>query len=124
MDRVVNSCLLCQVTDKKKPAPAPVISNPLPEQIWHTLSIDFRGPNHTNEYLMVVTDEHSRYVVVEPLRSISAAVVIPRLDAIFSAFGVPNVVKSDNGPPFNGQAFSEFCKHFGVQFKPITPYTT
>ena len=88
MDRVVSSCLLCQATDIKKPAPAPVISNPLPEQVWHTLSIDFHGPIHTNEYFMVVADEHSRYVIVKPLRSISAAVVIPRLDAIFSAFGV------------------------------------
>ncbi|XP_044170840.1 uncharacterized protein K02A2.6-like, partial [Acropora millepora] len=36
------------------------------------------------------------------LSSTLASAVIPKLDQLFSTFGAPRVVKSDNGPPFNG----------------------
>jgi hypothetical protein len=36
-------------------------------------------------------------------------------------FGNPSKLKSDNGPPFNGQKFAEFCAYFGVEHQKITP---
>ena len=53
-----------------------------------------------NEYLLVITDDYSRYPVVEPVRSTSSKHVIPVMDRVFTMFRVPEVVKSDNGPPF------------------------
>ena len=34
--------------------------------------------------------------------------VIPVLDKIFSMFGISKIVKSDNGPPFQGGEFHEY----------------
>ena len=39
----------------------------------------------------------------------SAATVIPKLDKVFSDFGVSEVEKSDNGPPFNSKEFASFA---------------
>ena len=43
---------------------------------------------------------------IEVVHSTSAKAVIPKLDRIFAAYDVPQVVKSDNGPPFNGGEFA------------------
>ena len=56
----------------------------------------------TVEYLLVITDELSGFPVVEVVRSTSAETVIPVVDNVFSLLGNPEIVKFDNGPPFNG----------------------
>ena len=80
----------CQVSTHK-PAREPLQMSPLPE-----VSADF-GHLQNGKYLLFVTDEYSRYVVVDILDSISTISVIPRLDKIFA---VPVSLKTDNGPPF------------------------
>lgn len=58
----------------------------------------------SGDYLFVVVDEYSSYPEVEIVKSTSATTVIPTLDKIFSSFGILHVVKTDNGPPFNGHS--------------------
>ena len=61
-------------------------------------------------------------VEVEMLTSVSARAVIPKLDAIFARQGIPDVLKSDNGPPFNGSEFKNFADFLGFKHRRITPY--
>ena len=77
----------------------------LPCTPWSRVSADFCGPFPTGEYLLVVIDDHSRYPVVEIIRSASARTVIPVFDKIFSLFGIPEELKTDNGPPFQSLEF-------------------
>ena len=70
--------------------------SPLPAATWAEVSADF-GHLENVKYLLVVTDEYSRYVVVDIVDSISTTSVIPRLDKIFAKFGVPVSLKTDNG---------------------------
>ena len=49
----------------------------------------------TGGYLLVFTDDYTRYRAVEP-----------RLNKIFAEFGIPGVLRSDNGQPFNGKDFA------------------
>ena len=71
---------------------------------------------------MVVTDEFSRFPEVEILNSTSARAVIPKLDAIFARQGIPEVLKSDNGPLFNGLEFKNFADYLGFKHRRITPF--
>ena len=73
------------------------------------------------EYLLLVTDDYSRYPLVEIVKSTSATAVLPRLDKVFSEFGTPDVVKSDNGPPFNSKEFALFAQDLGFKHRKITP---
>lgn len=86
----------------------------LPNQPWAELSIDFGlAPTGSNEYLIVLIDDYSRFPIVELVRTTCSNPVIPCLDKIFSEFRIPEVVRSDNGPPFNSREFNEFAKHLG-----------
>ena len=76
----------------------------LPRGNWLNLSFDFCGPLSSGQYLLVMIDEYSRFPVVEVLRSTAAETVIPVVDKVFCTYGYPEVIKSDNGPPFNSQA--------------------
>ena len=72
---------------------------PLPSGPWNMLAMDFLGPFPSGDYLLVVTDGYSRFPEVEIVKSTSAKSVIPKLDAIFARQGIPDELKTDNGPP-------------------------
>ena len=59
--------------------------------------------------------------MAEIVKSTSAATVIPKLDKVFSEFGVPDVAKSDNGPPFNSKDFASFADDLGFKYRKVTP---
>ena len=63
--------------------------------------------------MLLNTDDYSRYPVVEIVKSTSVVTVIPKLDKVFSEFRVPDVVKSDNGPPLNSKEFASFADDIG-----------
>ena len=90
----------------------------LPSAPWKEVAVDFAGPFPRRDYIMVVVDEFSefsRFPKVELLTSTSAKAVVPKLDAIFSRQGVPDILKSDNGPPFNGHEFKNFPDYLGFK---------
>lgn len=118
----VKSCLSCQAASTKSPPIEPLRMTSLPSGPWREVAVDFAGPFPSGDYIMVVTDEFSRFPEVEILTSTSAKVVIPKLDAIFSRQGIPDVLKSDNGPPFNGHEFKNFSDYLGFKHRRITPY--
>ena len=83
--------------------------------------MNFLGPLPCGDYLMVVIDEYSRFPEVEIVTSTSARSTILKLDEIFARQGIPEVLKSDNGPPFNGVELENFAEHLGFQHCKITP---
>ncbi|MCG8094404.1 MAG: DDE-type integrase/transposase/recombinase [Candidatus Thiodiazotropha endolucinida] len=101
--------------------PEPIKPSVLPNRPWEEVSIDFLGSIGTSNYFMVVIDDYSRYPLVEAMTSISAKTVIPRLDRIFSMFGIPAVCRTDNGPPFNGNEFRQFAIQMGFKHRRVTP---
>ena len=100
----------------------PLKPSKLPIAPWTEVSIDFCDPFHNGEYLLEVMDDYSRFVEVEIVNSTSARAVIPKLDKMFSTFGIPAIVKSDNGPPVNGEEFTIFSKYLGFKHRKITPH--
>ena len=115
----IKNCHTCQISTHK-PAREPLQMSPLPAAPWAEVSADF-GHLQNGKYLLVVTDEYSRYVVVDILDSISTTSVIPRLDKIFAEFGVPVSLKTDNGPPFNSHEFKTYASITGFRHRRITP---
>ena len=85
------------------------------------MNIDFYGPLPTGEYLLVVIDRYSRFPEVEIVSSTKAPVIIPRLDKIFAVHGIPAILRSDNGPPFNGEEYSRYLQTLGIKADWSTP---
>lgn len=120
VEATIRNCLPCQANDSK-PRAAPVIMSTLPEGPWISLSVDFCGPLPSGEYLLVITDDYSRYPVVEIVPSTSASIVIPRLEKVFALFSYPDVIRTDNGPPFQGKAWADFMECIGCAHRKVTP---
>jgi transposase InsO family protein len=124
MDQIVETkvscCIACQasVTDNRK---EPLHMSELPRAAMVECSVDF-AELPGGEYLLVVVDDYSRFPEVDPVSSTSAKCVIPKLDRIFSLLGIPEVVKTDNGPPFNSIKFKQFAEYLGFHHRRITPY--
>ncbi|PFX21298.1 Retrovirus-related Pol polyprotein [Stylophora pistillata] len=87
----------------------------LRSRVWFPVSISTRG------YLLVVICKHSRWVEVEFVSTTSVRAVVPKLDRIFSSLGIPLILGSDNGPPFNGQEFRNFSTYLGFTHEHKTP---
>lgn len=122
VEAAVKSCIACQAsTYDNNSAKEPLQMSDMPHGPWENLSADFCGPLPTGDYLFVIIDEHSRYPIVEVIRSVSANNVIPILDKVISQFGCPNIIKTDNGPPFNSDAFKKYAQHMGFTHRKITP---
>ena len=121
IENIVQSCFNCQLATNT-PHTEPAKMTKLPQKPWETVELDFCGPFPNGEYAMVLTDQFSRYPEVEFTRSIAIAPIRERLKKIFATHGVPNIVQTDNGPPFNSQEFTHFAAEVGFKHKPVTPY--
>ena len=91
----------------------------LPDCPFDEVSVDFVHVD--GQTLLLVVNDYSRFPFVEPVSSTCASSVIPRLDQLFSTFGAPRVVKSENGPPFNGEEFAKFACVLGFKHQKVTP---
>ena len=118
--QLVATCIPCQANTPQHNA-EPLNMSDLPSAPWVEVSMDFCGPYPTGDYLMVLIDEYSRFPIVELIRSTAATTVIPHLESIFGLFGIPGVLKTDNGSPFNGQDFAVFTRAAGIRHRKITP---
>ena len=111
----IDQCIPCQAVGKSNP-PQPIESTVFP---WEKLHMDFYRPLPSGDYLLVVIDRCSRFPEVEIVKSTKASIVIPKLDRIFSVHGIPDVIKTDNGPPFNGE--ENYVKTLGIKLELPTP---
>ena len=106
VEECVKSCLACQLA-KLETSCEPLQMSPLPDRVLQEISIDFAELS-TGYYLLVVPDNYSRYPIVKILHLLPAQMVITKLQKIFSEFGIPEIAKTNNGPPFNSNAFTTF----------------
>ncbi|GFN77286.1 transposon ty3-g Gag-Pol polyprotein [Plakobranchus ocellatus] len=117
----LKGCLPCQASVNTPKQSDPLHRSPFPICPWDELSVDFARPFPTGEHLLIVIDDYSRFPEVEIVNSTSARSVTPKLNQIFARFGTPNILKSDNGSPFNREEFASFAKKLGFHHRKITP---
>ena len=118
VEETVKNCLPCQVGTPVN-VKEPLIMSDLPTRPFEETSIDFATVE--GELVLLLIDDYSRYPIIEPVSSTSASCVIPKLDQMFAMFGTPDVLRSDNGPPFNGNDFERFSKIMGFRHRRVTP---
>jgi hypothetical protein len=117
---MVEDCPQCQLSSRGN-SPQPLQMTKMPSEPWSKLSLDFYGPLANGHYLLVTNDESTRFPVVDEVATTSAKCTIESLDKTFSEFGIPDEIKTDNGPPFTSHEFAEFCERHGIKHRRITP---
>ena len=115
---MVEDCTTC--SKHREQHPEPLMSTPLPERPWQLIATDLFILERVT-YLLVV-DYYSHYVEVVALpKSTSSLKIIQALKTIFARHGIPDQVRSDNGPQYHSDEFTQFAKEWGFQHSTRSP---
>ena len=101
---------------KVEPCPWPESTEP-----WSRIHVDFAGPVDGQSF-MIVVDACSKWPEVFTMNNTSSTNTVSTLRRLFSSFGIPKILVSDNGPQFTSHIFSEFCERNGIQHIHTPPY--
>lgn len=120
-NRIAN-CMACQTcTPSNSKNMVPMRTEPVPDRVWHTVAGDFFGPLPSGHYLLGMICKTSGYPIVEICTTTSGRAAIPLIDKVFAEFGIPSIICSDNGPPFQGKEFKAYCEYLGIKHLRSTP---
>ena len=115
---LVENCTAC--SQHRQQHPEPLMPTPLPERPWKLIATDLFILKKVT-YLLVA-DYYSRYVEVVALpKSTSSSTVIQALKTIYARHGVPDEVRSDNGPQYHSEEFAQFAKEWGFKHTTSSP---
>ena len=123
----VRSCPACQI-GKKSGTRQPGSRHRLyAGRPWQRVAADLAGPldktSRGNQWILVVTDHFTRWSDAFPLPDAKAETVAQTLESrIFSSFGVPEVLHTDQGAQFEGELMHELCALWGVDKTRTAPY--
>ena len=116
--QIVENCKSCAKTVKHRREP--LITTPLPEYPWKVVGTDLFELQ--GQQFLLVVDYFSRYPEVVKLRSTTASSMIAVLRSCFARYGIPETVRSDNGPQFASREFAEFVNSYGFEHRTSSPY--
>ena len=89
---------------------------------WARLHIDFAGP-FLGYHFLILVDSYSKWIEVHAIqRAFTSASTIRMLSGIFSRFGLPKVLVSDNGEQFKSTEFRQWCTANGIKQRFSAPY--
>ena len=100
--------------------PEPLKHTPFSDQPWKNLAADLMGPLPTGNYVLVTVEYYSRYFEVELIGSVTSSKIIESLEKIFCTHGLPESLKTDNGPQFVSDEFVNFLKN-SIQHRTSKP---
>ncbi|XP_053686293.1 uncharacterized protein K02A2.6-like [Sabethes cyaneus] len=119
-------CMVRSCTECARHAPAPAkFSNhhwEYPKGPWERIHVDYAGPV-AGAMLLIIVDAYSKWFEVKITHSTTTSATIKILDDVFTAYGAPITLVSDNGPQFTAAEFDSFLQANGVKFHKLSaPY--
>ncbi|UYV67231.1 K02A2.6-like, partial [Cordylochernes scorpioides] len=87
---------------------------------WQRIHIDFANKENIN--LLIVVDSHSKWIEAIPMRETTTRKTIEQLRRLFSSYGLPEELVSDNGPQFTGSEMKGFLEGNGIKQTLIPAY--
>lgn len=104
-----------------------MIPMPIPVEPFERIGMDLTGPlpktKARNEYVLVITDYLTKYVVTHPMSAIDAPTILEVVkERIFYEFGVPRVIVTDNGSNLCAEFVEGTYQQFGIIHRTSTYY--
>ncbi|XP_064488330.1 uncharacterized protein K02A2.6-like [Ornithodoros turicata] len=115
----VRNCEQCSAVAAQE-IPVPLHQWEQPDKAWHRLHADF-AELHGKHYLIVI-DAFSKWPDIIQMTGTNALKTISAFQDIFVQNGLPEVLVTDNGPPFTSQVFEDFLKQRGIHHVLTPPY--
>ena len=122
----VSTCDKCQrmgnISRKDEPPMHPILE----VELFDLWGIDFMGPfpaSYNNLYILLAVDYVSKWVEAIPTRTNDAKVVAQFLRSnIFSRFGTPRALITDNGTHFCNKVIDKVLQKYGVRHRTSLAY--
>ena len=114
LKKLVLNCELClkYSSSKHNQKPSKSLGQEIPVHPWTKLATDIFH-FESSSYLLIV-DYTSRFQVVYKLSSMTGLHVANHCKQIFSEYGWPGTLISDNGPCYTSQAFTSVMQSYSV----------
>lgn len=120
IEEFVRRCFACQST-QNTPSKVQLSSWKEARKFFERIHIDFFHYDKTT--FLILVDAYSKWFDVKIMRKdYTCKRVIEELRSIFCYFGLPDIIVSDNGPPFGSKEFNFFCESNGILCWKSPPY--
>ncbi|KAJ0022350.1 hypothetical protein NQD34_009840 [Periophthalmus magnuspinnatus] len=116
----IDDCRICQTMNPKKACKPPPGTYTLPNKPFERIVMDFTdmGPEmrvRGYRYLLVIVCEYTRWVEAFPCKTETAKEVVKHLTTdVFPRFGIPHVIRSDNGTHFTAKIVRDVLKALNI----------
>ena len=77
---------------------------------------------HNNQYLLVIQDYMTKWAEAVPIPNQTAACITTELVKVFSCYGIPDILHSDQGRNFESTILPQTLEAFGVTKSCTTAY--
>lgn len=120
IEGLTKNCLQCQMT-RTNPKKVKTHVWEAAKKPFERVHVDFAGP-FMGTYFFLLIDAYSKWPEVYVIPNITTTTTIEICREIFSRFGIPEILVSDNGTQFTGDEFQNFLKMNGIYHKKSAPY--
>lgn len=117
LEALIAVCPVC--IEHRSNSKEPFIKENIPDYPWQKVGMDLMKCQ--GKWFLVIADYYSKYFELIELDSLTEAAIIRNCKSVFARFGIPEVVRTDNGPQFK-RAFFQFSKEYGFEHKTSSPY--
>ena len=112
-------CVTC-INNAKMPVET-LHPHEVPAGPWIKVGMDFFQDDSGQKFL-IIADYFSKFLFIFPIASTHHQKMLRYLRDLFSTKGVPSVVMTNNGPPFNGEEFKCFTREFDFKHQTSSPH--
>ena len=119
IETLVHECVDCS-NAQNSPKENPLLLWPWATRPWQRVHIDYLDCE--GKQFLLVVDSYSKWLEVFRMHSTTATATINRLRTLFSSYGLPEHIVSDNGPQFIADNFKTYLRMNGVKQTLTPPY--
>ena len=114
LEQLILNCQLClkYSKSKKKGTLHTALGHKVPPVPWSKVATDIF--HYESQPYLLIVDYASRFPIVRKLKWMSAQHIIEHFKSIFSEYGWPDTVVSDNGPCYAAETFANLMKEYAV----------
>lgn len=118
IEDLIQNCEVC--LKNKNNETEPLLPTKTPTLPWSEIAADlFHFKGFT---FLAIQDFYSKFPEVVKLNKTTSESIITEFKKVFARYGIPSVVRSDNGPQFNNSSFKQFATNYN--FKHVTSSPT
>ena len=122
LEDLVLNCQLClkHSQAKRRPKPTPSFGQEIPAVPWTKLASDIF--HFQNDSYLLIVDFTSRFPIVRKLTSMTAKHVASHFSQVFSEYGWPDTLLTDNGPCYAAKEFKQLMMNMSVNHITSSPH--